>query len=209
MALSLVPKHSQPLSVATSACPAQTRGERENCTMNFTTHSTLYTTDDMAGCYKWGHFLHIHTSIGTVDVAGVMLSPAIVTALMVHKMLNRVHNRYVMFSALLCHHEVLQQPMVTEWTTFWSFLSPWGPLAANGDSMHQLLVFSVTTRYSSKQWGQHAPLYIHFCHRKDFKQPIVKAYTSFFVIFVTTRSSSSPWWQNAPLFGHFCHREVL
>ena len=93
---------------------------------------------------------------------------------------------------LFCHHEVLQQPMVTACTSLWSFLSPRGPPAANGDNMHHFFGLFVTARFSSSPWWQYAPLFGLFWHCEVNQQPIITACTIFW-------SFLSPW---GPLAAH-------
>ena len=127
-----------------------------------------------------------------------------------------------------CHRGVLDQPMVTTYTTFWSFLLPWYPLPAHGDNMHDVLVNFDTAAFFTSPWWQHKPLFGHFCHRGVFYQHMATKCTTFWsflsprcplpangdniyhflVIFVIAVSFTSPWWQNAPLCGHFCDRGV-
>ena len=128
-----------------------------------------------------------------------------------------------------CHRDVFYQPMVTQCTTFWSFLSPRCPLPTHADIMHHFLVIFVTALFFTIPRWQHAPLFGHFCHRGVLQQPMVTTCNTFWsflsprcplpahgnnmhhflVIFVIVVSFTIPWWQHAPLFGHFCHHGVF
>ena len=94
-----------------------------------------------------------------------------------------------------CHRSVLQQPVVTTCTRYWSFLSPRCSLPTRGDKLHHFLVFFVT---AVSFLSPRCP----FPARGDNMH-------HFLVIFVTAMSFTSPWRQLEPLFGHFCYSGVL